>query len=98
MCTQEGKVAEAESLKLKLEQAQRERRQMLEEMDQTHKPKWFEKPSTDGVSTTDDSTASSSRSTGKTGDQWLFKGDYWDLRKKDPGFQDDPSLNFVKLW
>ena len=38
---QEGQISEAESLKLNLEQAQRERRVQMEEIGQNHIPKWF---------------------------------------------------------
>ena len=90
---QEGKIVEAEALKLKLEQAQRERRQVGEETDQVHQPVWFER-----VTTGEDASRSGSA------DQWTFKGNYWQLRKE-PGFQTELSLDqaqvlpkFVKLW
>jgi hypothetical protein len=38
---EEGQISEAESLKLNLEQAQRERRVQMEENGQNHIPKWF---------------------------------------------------------
>ena len=38
---EEGQISEAESLKLNLEQAQRERRVQMEEIGQNHIPKWF---------------------------------------------------------
>ena len=40
---QEGQISEAESSKLKLEQAQRERRGQMEEMGKIHEAKWFTK-------------------------------------------------------
>jgi len=93
-CLEEGKIVEAEALKLKLEQAQRERRQVAEETGEVHQPAWFER-----VTTSEDRSKS-----GNT-DQWTFKGNYWQLRK-DPGFQtelDDTKPlevlpRFVKLW
>ena len=40
---QEGQISEAENSKLKLEQAQRERRGQMEEMGKIHDAKWFTK-------------------------------------------------------
>ncbi|QQP55998.1 Oxysterol-binding protein [Caligus rogercresseyi] len=36
-----GNIGEAETLKLKLEQSQRERRNQMEEEERPHVPKWF---------------------------------------------------------
>ena len=40
---QEGQISEAETLKLKLEQTQRERRLAMEESGNKHTPNWFVK-------------------------------------------------------
>ena len=40
---QEGQISEAETLKLKLEQTQRERRLAMEESGTKHTPNWFVK-------------------------------------------------------
>ena len=40
---QEGQISEAETLKLKLEQSQRERRLEMEESGAKHTPNWFDK-------------------------------------------------------
>ena len=94
---QEGKVAEAETLKLKLEQAQRERRQASEESGRFFVPKWFQK-----VMHNEDDLSSHNSSRSKA-DEWEFKGDYWKVRE-DPGFatiKEGPESTddtFLKLW
>jgi len=96
-CLEEGKIVEAEALKLKLEQAQRERRQLNEESGQIHRPVWFTRHS-DSTERAAGSSLSSSSST----DQWRFNGDYWNIRKE-TGFcseTDDDNVipKFIALW
>lgn len=45
---QEGQITEAEGMKLRLEQSQRDRRRMADESGATHVPVWFRKSAADG--------------------------------------------------
>jgi hypothetical protein len=63
---EEGQLSESETLKLSLEQKQRERRKELEEQGIPHTPTWFKK----------------SKNNSRQGtEQWEFSGGYWDSRK-----------------
>jgi len=62
---EEGRIPEAESAKLRLEQRQRERRARNEEAGgREHHPRWFAK-----------------ESSGEGGERWHFTGDYWRQRE-----------------
>jgi len=63
---EEGQLSESETLKLSLEQKQRERRKQLEEQGIPHTPTWFKK----------------SKNNSRQGtEQWEFSGGYWESRK-----------------
>ena len=64
---EEGNVPGAETAKIQLEQAQRERRIENEEKGVVHQPKWFRKVN----SSADGHEA-----------QWEFSGTYWDFRSQ----------------
>ena len=101
MHSQEGQISEAENMKLKLEQNQRDRRAAMEEAGEKHVPKWFKLGQHDNREEADnedysDRSKSSSNSTGNK-DRWVFTTDYW-REREDPGFTAMPTDAFIKLW
>merc|ERR1712223_96854 len=76
---EEGKISDAENMKLKLEQAQRERRHNAEQEGKTekdyHTPMWFKK--------------SEKKNAGKSQEQiWSFTGQYWNVRDTNGSFNE----------
>jgi hypothetical protein len=76
---QEGYIPEAENTKLRLEQAQRERRAELAEQCDHHQARWF--------------TKTEDLDPGADQNQWIFKNTYWKSRQT-PSFakMDLPQL------
>jgi len=78
-----GKIGEAENIKLGVEQAQRDRRRQRENGEWSpFKPLWF-----------DESVGCGSEEDEAGPERWTFNGSYWNQRNK--GFQ---NLSFESLW
>ncbi|CAM6053555.1 unnamed protein product [Sphagnum tenellum] len=83
---EEGQIPEAETLKLQLEQNQRERSHTMEESGRSHQPRWFGRRA---------ARAARAEAGQEAADRWAFDEQYW-MRRKDPGFKN--CDDFVKLW
>jgi len=93
-CLEEGLVQEAENLKLKLEQSQRERKLQVDKNQPAHVPMWFKKLPASNVKNLCNSIS------------WVFCDDYWKIRANKGGFEHffngdtDPATKYFtpKLW
>ncbi len=82
---QEGQISDAETMKLRLEQRQRERRAEMESREEAHEAKWFQRKKEEGGGS-------------GVGGGWDFKGDYWRTRER-PGFRRAQDLAGAhRLW